>query len=113
MKRRRRLVLQSLAAAVTSLPCLARSMPIRIEESGGAPAANTLRAFLDTLIPADTTPAASAFGIDRVISDTARRNESYWRLIEQGAVWLDDSARALGAKSFTDANEAQRIQVVT
>src|SRR5690242_1316273 len=110
MKQRRRLVLQSLAAAVTSVPGLARAIPFGSEENRSAPAANTLRALVDTLIPADATPAASAFGIDRVIVDTARRNEPYWRLIEQGAAWLDDSARALGATSFADASEAQRIQ---
>jgi hypothetical protein len=112
MKRRRRLVLQSLGAALTAVRGLAGAVPIKDHGSASAPRAETLHALVDTLIPGDATAPASAFGIDRAILDAARRDEQYSRLIEEGADWLDRSARMLGARDFASANEAQRIQVV-
>jgi hypothetical protein len=111
MKRRRRLVLQSLAAGIAPLATIARATPLESgpDRAGSEPA---LRALLDTLIPADGTPAASALGIGRALIESVRRNEDYRRLVEEGMTWLDRSARALGARSFAAATEAQRIAVV-
>jgi hypothetical protein len=111
MTRRRRLLLQSLAAALAQLPRFTAAVPMQSGDSL-ASGHDTLRALLDTLIPADETPAASAVGVDQALLEKARRGAGYRRLIEQGAAWLDDSARALGAKSFAAASEEQRIAVV-
>ena len=110
MKRRRRLLLQSLAAALAPLPQAAPAATMQAGESGNHWEA--LRALIDTLIPADETPAASALGIDQALQQIVRNRADYQRLIERGAEWLDRSARALGAKSFAAATEEQRIAVV-
>ena len=69
MKRRRRLVLQSLAAVLTSAPGLAGAVPLKADESGSASNTSPLRALVDTLIPEDATPASSAFGMSGTTCD--------------------------------------------
>jgi hypothetical protein len=110
MRQRRRLLLQSLAA-LAPLPRLGAAAPILSEQAFTVPH-ETLRALVDTLIPADETPAASALGVDRGLTEFALRAEGYRRLVEEGAAWLDRAARALGAKGFAAATSEQRIAVV-
>jgi len=111
MSRRRRRLLQSLAAALAALPRWGSALVIQPETILPFPQ-QTLRALVDTLIPADETPAASALGVDQALADLVRRVQDYRRLIDEGADWLDRSARALGAKSFAAASDEQRGAVV-
>ena len=71
-----------------------------------------LPAFLDTLIPADETPAASALGVDAAIMDEARGRESLMRLVTAGCAWLDDQARRRGAPSFAALGARERVALV-
>jgi|SRR5688572_5207524 hypothetical protein len=111
MSRRRRRLLQSLAAALATLPRLGSALVIQPNLNLPIPQ-HTLRALVDTLIPEDETPAASALGVDQALVDLLRRTDDYRRLIDEGAEWLDRSARALGAKSFHAANAEQRADIV-
>jgi gluconate 2-dehydrogenase subunit 3-like protein len=108
--RRRRLLLQSLAA-LAPLPQLGAAAPIFSEQAFTFPH-DTLRALVDTLIPRDDTPAASELGVDQALTEIVRRREDYRRLVEEGAAWLDKAARTLGAKGFAAASDEQRIVVV-
>jgi hypothetical protein len=70
-----------------------------------------LTPFLDTLIPEDETPAASAFGIaDSVLAD-ARRIDAYLRLVGAGCQWLDVEARRRGATDFAALAPVRREEV--
>lgn len=60
----------------------------------------TLEAFLDTLIPADSTPGALELGVAGKILVTAREDAGYRRLIRKGCGWLDGKARGRKADSF-------------
>ena len=100
-----------MAAACAPLALLAKANPLQ-SGRGTAGREHTLRTLLDTLIPADASPAASALGIDRTLLELAVRNEDYSRLLDEGAAWLDRSARALGAQSFAAGTEEQRIAIV-
>jgi hypothetical protein len=111
MIRPRRLFLGSITLVLVLLPRIVRALPT-LSGPDAAPDPLTLRAFLDTLIPADETPSASALGVDRALLEIARAREGYLPMVEQGMAWLDRSARALGAKSFVAASEAQRAAVV-
>uniref|UniRef100_A4WZS4 Gluconate 2-dehydrogenase subunit 3 family protein n=1 Tax=Cereibacter sphaeroides (strain ATCC 17025 / ATH 2.4.3) TaxID=349102 RepID=A4WZS4_CERS5 len=57
-----------------------------------APTAQRLAPVLDTLVPADETPSASALGIHRRLIDLAGGIENYPRLLAEGLDWLDQTA---------------------
>lgn len=111
MSRRRRQFLLSLVASVAPLPRLASALPIPVDRDRTAPG-ETLRRYLDTLIPADETPSASALGVDREVMDIARRLPEYLQLLDLGLAWLDTAARARGAASFAAATDEHRIAIV-
>jgi hypothetical protein len=71
------------------------------------------RPYLDTLLPADGSPAASELGLDTMIIDGARVNPNLTRLIELGCAWLDQQASQRGVVDFSELDEAGRIAVVT
>ncbi len=71
-----------------------------------------LAPFLDTLIPADESPAATALGVDRRLIDKAAGDASYRRLLAQGCRWLDRAARKLGAADFAALPDGGREAVV-
>jgi hypothetical protein len=110
MSARRRLLLQSVAVGLAPLSRQTRSAPRA--RNNVTSTGRTLRALLDTLIPEDETPSASALGIDAALFDRARRSVDYRRVIEEGVGWLDSAAATLGARSFAAASEAQRIAIV-
>jgi hypothetical protein len=71
--------------------------------AAGATAGAPMDAFapwLDTLIPADETPSATALGVDRAILAWARGQPRPTRLLEDGCAWLDAVVRSNGAASF-------------
>jgi hypothetical protein len=111
MSRRRRMLLKSLGLACAPLPQVAAAAVLESRPGSGV-IADTVRVLLDTLIPADETPAASGLGLDRELLAAARRRPEYWRLIEQATAWLDAAARRLGATSFAAAGENVCLRVV-
>jgi hypothetical protein len=111
MSRRRRLLLQSFAVALASLPRVAGAAQMHARPAAAA-SGQTLQALLDTLIPGDETPAASAVGVDRTMLELAGRDAHYDRFLSAGLGWLDSTARAAGASSYVAAGEQQRIAVL-
>ena len=73
----------------------------------------SLPAFLDTLIPADSTPSASQLGLDQALIQHATRIENYTRLLELGCEWLDKTSVDLHGANFDGLAQAQRESVVT
>jgi len=72
----------------------------------------TLRAYVDTLIPADEAPGAVELGVaDGMLADTVPES-TYDRLLLEGCAWLDEQAKARGARSFTKLAEGLREEVV-
>ncbi len=73
----------------------------------------SLRAFLDTLIPGDSTPSASELGLENLLLRHARDIENYPHLLELGCEWLDETALKLYSRSFDGLDSKQMIAVVT
>jgi hypothetical protein len=86
---------------------------------GGAAAADNatadelapLAAWLDTLIPADETPSASALGIDRVLLAWARDQAKPLALLRDGCRWLDAVSRHNAGVVFASLPPAAREAV--
>lgn len=70
-----------------------------------------LKAWVDTLIPADATPSGSALGVDRRMQATAQRSPGGMQLLEQGIAWLDRQSRADFGRDFAQLDEAGRESV--
>jgi hypothetical protein len=82
-----------------------------------APAADpkplsALPPFLDTLLPADTTPSASQLEVDKAIEAVAKRQSPLAELLSLGCTWLDNQARQRGGENFATLEEATREQLV-
>jgi hypothetical protein len=72
----------------------------------------TLRALLDTLIPADETPSALEVGVLEKITEKAAAEPQYERMIRDGCLWLDMKAREQGSSSFANLAESDRDAVL-
>jgi hypothetical protein len=106
---RRRFLLFSVA-----LGLFARLLPARARQQTSAqPSSETLRAYLDTLIPADETPSASQLGTDRWMLAKGRKDEGYQLALVVGTTWLDEQARERGTRDFVSLDLSAREAVVT
>ena len=75
---------------------------------------HTLAYYLDTLIPADQTPSATALAVDKKIVAAATLDHRLRRLITTGCAWLDTQAKDhYDVESFSSLSETQRESVVT
>lgn len=72
----------------------------------------TLTAFIDTLMPADDTPAASALGIDLALQARAENDRRYRSLLQNGCAWLDEIAQRAYGAGFSELPEHQRVRVL-
>lgn len=78
------------------------------------PSAETLRAFVDTLLPgSDVFPPASALGVDRSVLEAAQSDPGLARLIGAGCQWLDRAARSMGAGSFSELSGSGRASIIS
>jgi len=68
--------------------------------------------FLDTLIPEDETPSASALGVHLEIIRHAKKITNYPKLLELGCHWLDMNAKKRGFNDYASLPEAYRILIV-
>jgi hypothetical protein len=71
-----------------------------------------LAPYLDTLIPADSTPSATQLGADQAILAKAQQRLQLARLVGLGCVWLDQQAVDRGAADFASLPPAEREAVV-
>lgn len=73
----------------------------------------TLADYLDTLIPADQTPSATALDVDKKIAAAATPNHRLRRLIKTGCAWLDAQAKDhYSVENFSSLSETQREHVI-
>jgi hypothetical protein len=87
-------------------------LPLRACKSPSEPpSGDTLGAWLDTLIPADATPAATQLGVDRQLREKAQQDPEYAQMLKFGQHWLDAQARKRGAANFPALDEAGREAV--
>jgi len=88
-------------------PNFSHAFPLRKE-------LRSLPAFLDTLLPKyETSPSASEIGVDLRLIQHANDIQNYPRLLELGCQWLDTRAKFNGAKSFWQASQTLRDQIVS
>lgn len=98
---------------------LAKLLPARagpvLGSSPPAPTAGdaALRAYVDTLIPADETPSGSALGVDEQLRVVASAQPNYRRLLESGLAWLNRQSRADFGRDFVELDENEREAVVS
>jgi hypothetical protein len=100
-----------LLALLGSLPALWRSPAAQSKQQAPLPE-TTLKALIDTLVPADETPGAVELGIPGLLLKTLQRAPQHQALVQQGCQWLDRQARQLGAVSFAGLNAGQREAVL-
>lgn len=72
----------------------------------------TLKAFLDTLIPADDTPGAIDLDVHSRILAQAASNKNYRRLVHAGCRTLDNLALSSESRPFRELGLVQRDAVV-
>ena len=68
----------------------------------------TLRALIESLIPADETPSALEVGVLEKIVDKAGDNPKYAKMLRKGCQWLDMQARKNGSNNFSKLTEYER-----
>ncbi len=71
-----------------------------------------LSAFIDTLIPEDSTPSASQLGLEQKLIHLADGIENYPKLLSLGREWLNLQSEASYKRQFTDLTNTQMISVV-
>lgn len=73
----------------------------------------TLRAWIDTLVPAEPDfPGALALGVAERIERAIQQEPAYAKLRAQALAWVDDRARESGGTHFADLALEQRSQIV-
>lgn len=73
---------------------------------------DTLAAHLDTLIPADNSPAAVELGVMDKLLARAARDAAYRRLLVRGCQWLDARSRSMFGAGFSTLDLAKRERIV-
>jgi hypothetical protein len=73
---------------------------------------STLKAYVDTLIPADETPSGTALQVDRKLLRVAGGQPDYRRLLQLGLDWLNAQARAQYGRDFPELEDEEREAVV-
>jgi hypothetical protein len=68
----------------------------------------SLGPWLDTLIPADESPGATAFGVAEALIAQARTETGALAFLEAGCRWLDSEAQRRGAANFAALDEPAR-----
>jgi len=109
---RRRRLLQAAACASLPLPPELLRAASAADPSGTITLPAAFAAFLDTLLPADSTPSASQLDVDKALLERADRQVSLGRLIRAGCGWLDAEARKRGGETFAALSEVDRAQIV-
>ncbi len=73
---------------------------------------NSLRAYIDMLIPEDQLPGALSLNAETVILQKAEKDHDYATAISRGVLWLNIWAKKLGAMNFYELPEANRLKIV-
>lgn len=74
----------------------------------------TLKAFLDVIIPADESPSASALQVDMAILGKSAGDRKFLVLLGRGCDWLDKQAKKLfNIRQFYLLDEGMRQKIVS
>ncbi|MGD2083834.1 MAG: gluconate 2-dehydrogenase subunit 3 family protein [Chromatiales bacterium] len=73
---------------------------------------SSLRAYVDTLIPADETPSGTSLHVDRQLLRVAGKQRDYQRLLQLGLDWLNAQARAQYGRDFPRLDDEGREAIV-
>lgn len=73
----------------------------------------TLKAYLDILIPADESPAASAVGVHEALLASMKADGRYHYLVTEGISWLARQADAVAQRPFAELPLSAQEDVVT
>jgi len=84
--------------------------PVRLVDDPNPLAA--LAPYLDTLLPADTTPSASQLEVDKAIEAVAKRQPPLAQLLNLGCAWLDIQAKQQGGENFATLEDSTRERIV-
>jgi hypothetical protein len=106
VKRRRVL----LGSAMGVLAGLRGARALSAVGAAGDPLA-ALGPWLDTLIPADESPAATALGVPDALVAQARKEKGALAFLEAGCRWLDSEAQRRGAANFAALAEPARDEI--
>ena len=98
-------------AGLSVFPFIAKYSAVNTEKNGKPPL-DSFSSFLDTLIPEDETPSASALGVGADIVNLAKSITNYTKLLELGCQWLDANAQSLGFDDFTALPQVAKDSVV-
>lgn len=74
--------------------------------------AEIMKAFVDTLIPADSTPSASQLSLNKTLLEHSEKVVNYPQLISLGCDWLHNQAMQTKGKPFTELNEQFKKTIV-
>ena len=97
---------------LAALPCI--GLAARAAQGGAITfPAETLRTYVDVLIPRDSTPEASVLGVHEDLRRHAQSVPNYTRLLVEGGGWLDSQAQILAGAGFTRLSMPDAIRVVT
>jgi hypothetical protein len=105
LSRRRFLQITAAGAAAGPLGC-AETQPLESDLL-----ASMLEAYIDTLLPADSTPGALQLGVPAQIRDLLRRKRALVPVYYSGLKWL--AAQAPQGKGFASLDLAERDALVT
>lgn len=106
----------SLAAAWARQAVAAAAGPAApaVAGPGAAPDRDALRAWVDTLLPAEgAAPGALATGVAERIAAAAQSNGAYGRLLVAGLAWADAEARRDGVARFAALPAGGREAIVS
>jgi hypothetical protein len=84
---------------------------LRAQDSAENPPA-AFGPLLDTLIPRDESPSATELGVDRALLEEFEEQSVLREFTRLGCDWLEREANRVGAVSFAELPEEQRISVV-
>jgi hypothetical protein len=106
---RRRFVRLSLEAGLVTPAIVSLDGPI---SAAHAVDADTLRAYVDTLIPADQSPSATQLSVAEKMLARTKEDLRYRTLLEYGCSWLDREAGNVAGARFADVTEPDRERIV-
>ncbi|NNM00138.1 MAG: gluconate 2-dehydrogenase subunit 3 family protein [Gammaproteobacteria bacterium] len=101
-------MLRLLTGCAALLPWLRSSAAAPVPATAEDRAA-TLAAMVDTLMPADSSPGATALGVDKAILEAAARNANVARIVNAGCDWL---AQEADGAPFAALPEPARVAIL-
>lgn len=97
---KRRAFLSRTLKSVVLFACFVKAPILNAKPNRATVKLGALSSFIDTIIPADTTPSASQLGLESKLVNHASKVKDYIPLLDLGCQWLDFQARTLRKVDF-------------